>query len=120
MRSAITISKLNYKSETRVSVHHPFTGEQMSMLRSNKGATFLRTCAKLKLVKQTTPSILRHSFATHQLENAVDIRFIQELPICSIIKTTGKYTLVANATQAKIISPLDNLKLSENSLEKPP
>ena len=36
MRSAITISKLNYKGETSDRVHHLFISEQMSMLRSIK------------------------------------------------------------------------------------
>jgi integrase/recombinase XerD len=59
--------------------------------------------------KPVTAHALRHTFATHQLENAIDIRFIQELLGHSSIKTTERYTHVANTVQINISSPLDRL-----------
>ncbi len=73
---------------------------------------------RVGISKHVTPHTFRHSFATHLLENAVDIRYIQELLGHSSIKTTERYTHVATTAKAKIISPLDNLKLE--GLEKPP
>lgn len=50
---------------------------------------------------------LRHSFATHLLENGTDIRFIQELLGHKDIKTTLIYTQVSNKSIQNIKSPLD-------------
>lgn len=52
---------------------------------------------------------LRHSFATHLLENGTDVRFIQELLGHKDIKTTLLYTNVSDTSIRKIKSPLDDL-----------
>jgi site-specific recombinase XerD len=64
---------------------------------------------KAGINKQVGIHSLRHSYATHLLEQGTDIRFIQELLGHNNIKTTLIYTEVTNNSIRKIASPLDSL-----------
>ena len=61
--------------------------------------------------KRVTPHTLRHSFATHLLEQDVDIRVIQVLLGHSKLDTTALYARVATKTIRSVTSPIERLKL---------
>jgi site-specific recombinase XerD len=62
---------------------------------------------KAGITKQASVHTLRHSFATHLLENGYDIRTIQELLGHRNLQTTMIYTHVASQNVLGVRSPLD-------------
>ena len=68
-----------------------------------------KAVAKAGITKRFTPHMLRHSFATHLLEQGVDIRYIQTLLGHESSKATEIYTHVSKKSLAKIRSPLDRI-----------
>jgi len=71
-------------------------------------AVFRRARDQAHIVKDASFHSLRHSFATHMLENGVDVRFVQELLGHANIRTTQMYTHVANTHIQHLTSPLDS------------
>jgi site-specific recombinase XerD len=68
----------------------------------------IRSAAKRAgIIKNVTPHTLRHSFATHLLEQNVNLCTIQKLLGHANINTTTIYTHVSNATITNIVNPLD-------------
>jgi site-specific recombinase XerD len=70
---------------------------------------FKAAAAAAELDPKYSMHSLRHSYATHLLEDKVDIRIIQTLLGHSKIETTTRYTQVANSVLQEVTSPLDTL-----------
>ena len=91
--------------------------KQEFLFSGKKGALSPRTIQKIvslashkaEIQKNVHPHTLRHSFATHLLENGTDIRFIQELLGHADLSTTQLYSHVSKEQLKKIKSPLDSL-----------
>jgi integrase/recombinase XerD len=84
-------------------------GEQYS--ETSLREVFIHALERAGIKKELTLHSLRHSYATHLLENGVDLRFIQELLGHKSSKTTEIYTHVTTKSIEKIKSPFENLDL---------
>jgi site-specific recombinase XerD len=83
--------------------------EPLSTRQLNRAVHEAAEAAGIK--KRVSPHTLRHSFATHLLEQDVDIRVIQVLLGHSKLDTTALYARVATKTIRAVTSPLEHLKL---------
>ena len=70
---------------------------------------FNKAVKKVGIKKKVTVHTLRHSFASHLLDNGTDIRFIQELLGHKHLSTTQIYTHINPISIKKIKSPFDSL-----------
>ena len=88
-----------------------FEGQHINEHYSSRSAQqiFKDAYKKLQLPAQCSFHSLRHSFATHLLENGTDISYIQKLLGHNDIKTTLRYTQISNKDIGKIESPLDRI-----------
>jgi site-specific recombinase XerD len=81
---------------------NPLSNRQLSR-------AILAAAADAEIDKRVSMHLLRHSYATHLLEQKVDIRLIQVLLGHSKLETTSLYTQVATEVLQEVISPLEVL-----------
>ena len=89
----------------------PALNQTVCALRFFYGVTLKRDEMPERISKRVTVHTLRHSFATHLLENGTDIRIIQVLLGHSNPSSTTRYAQVSSGLIGRTPSPLDRLRL---------
>ncbi len=100
-------SSKSLSTDPRTSIirrHHMNESNLQKALRSAK--------KKVGIDKRVTSHTLRHSFATHLLENGTNIRVVQKLLGHADVKTTEIYTHVLQQNLDVVVSPLERLNIA--------
>ena len=101
--------KKQVEKQKEINEEYLFTGPKGRLSSRNLQKIVSSATKRAGIKKDAHCHTLRHSFATHLLENDVDIRIIQELLGHSDISTTQIYSHVSSKMLKKIKSPIDEL-----------
>ncbi len=97
------------ENQEKFNQEYVFTGPKGRLSDRNIQKIIKKAAARAEIKKDVHPHTLRHSFATHLLENNVDIRKIQELLGHASISTTELYTHISKEQLKKVKSPIESL-----------
>jgi len=92
-------------------VRYLFEGQKQGQPISKESiqSIFRQACKRASIIKPASVHSLRHSFATHLLENGVNLKIIQNLLGHSSLRTTSIYLHVTRFDPASIKSPFDEI-----------
>jgi len=100
---SLSVKPVTYLFPSRRNIHKPFSCRQVQNFLEEAGIA-------AGIQKHVSPHVLRHSFATHMLENGINLRKIQLMLGHRSLTTTSIYTHLAADFLKKVESPLDKLK----------
>lgn len=98
---------IDFKKELREPESYLFPGRTGHLTTRSVQMILKAAAKKAGIIKSVHPHLLRHSFATHLLNNDIDIKYIQKILGHHSVKTTERYLHVSDKDIAKIKSPLD-------------
>lgn len=94
----------------QIPIEYLFEGATGNMLTRAGVAWIVRTAAKrARIDKDVHPHTLRHSYATHLLEQGINILIIKDLLGHAYIQSTMVYLHIAKPTDRIVVNPLDTL-----------
>ena len=97
------------------------------MFERHKGEPFTESIVSKQLkeaakeagiTKRVYPHLLRHSFATHLIEQGTDLKIVKELLGHKQLKTTEQYVHIADTFKSSIRTPLDDILENDNEIVK--
>ncbi len=92
-----------------ISNNYVFHNKGRPLTSRNIQKIISETAKRAGIEKKVTPHVLRHSFATHLLEEGTSIRVIQELLGHENLQTTQIYTHISEEELSKVRNPLEKL-----------
>ncbi|MBU0963365.1 MAG: tyrosine-type recombinase/integrase [Nanoarchaeota archaeon] len=107
---------LNYINENKLSYNNYLFEGRIGAISVRSIQEILKKAAKTaKINKRVHAHALRHSFATHLIENGYDVASVQSLLGHNSVQTTMVYLHIAKMSMINVKSPLDDLKIENSS-----
>ncbi|WP_107038546.1 tyrosine-type recombinase/integrase [Brumimicrobium mesophilum] len=108
----LELLRLHYKlNRPKTYLFEPQGNEGSTIAPTSLANILKKNAQKANIKKEVSPHTLRHSFATHMLEQGVNIKLIQRFLGHTTLKTTSVYLHLTNIDLTKVKSPLESMNV---------